>query len=424
MVTIALALLSLLQNGSPSPGRILLNITDDPSRSAVITWRTTAVDSETVGQIALASPDPRFEKDAQTVQGTKTLVEGPPSQTVAYHTVRFDQLLPETEYAYRVGDGKVWSEWIHFSTASTTDKPFSFIYFGDAQNDVKSMWSRAIRRAFRHLPFASFMLHAGDLINRANRDEEWGEWFEAGGWVHATVPCVATPGNHEYEKSDGTATLSRLWKPQFAMPNNGPRGLEQTTYWFDYQGARFVSLNSNERIAEQATWLDKVLETNPKRWSFVTFHHPVYSTAKGRDNSEIRQLWGPILQKHKVAIVLQGHDHTYGRKNVPTGLSGTDPKSGTVYVVSVSGPKMYRTTPDVIRSMNRTAEYTQLFQIVRVEPAKVRFEAYTITGELYDAFELLKNRDGTNRFVDIKVSTPQRLEKDGQQAPGAGKKAA
>jgi hypothetical protein len=85
---------------------------------------------------------------------------------------------------------------------------------------------------------------------------------------------------------------------------------------------------------------------------------------------------------------------------------------------------MYRTTPDVIRSMNRTAEYTQLFQIVRVEPAKVRFEAYTITGELYDAFELLKNRDGTNRFVDIKVSTPQRLEKDGQQAPGAGKKAA
>jgi hypothetical protein len=142
----------------------------------------------------------------------------------------------------------------------------------------------------------------------------------------------------------------------------------------------------------------------------VTFHHPVYSTAGGRDNPEIRQLWQPILQKFNVAIVLQGHDHAYGRQNVPTGLAGVDDRSGTVYVVSVSGPKMYRLGPETGKTMARRAEYTQLYQVVRVSYEKVRFEAYTVTGQLYDAFELTKNRNGTNRFRDIRVSGKERID--------------
>lgn len=404
---LAIVLCNGLQKGSPIPSRVLLTITADPSSSACVTWRTDDASVNSVGQIAVASADPRFESGAETVKGSRTFVNRVQKASVAYHTVNFRGLRPNTEYSYRVGDGKIWSEWIHFTTASSDPRPFSFIYFGDAQNDIKSMWSRAIRRAFRELPFANFMVHAGDLINHANDDGEWGEWFDAGGWLHATIPCVATPGNHEYGPG-----LSAYWKPQFAFPRNGPKGLEQTAYWFDYQGARIVSLNSNERIEEQAKWVDAVLSKNPQRWTFVTFHHPVYSTAKGRDNPGIRKAWSPIFQKHNVAIALQGHDHTYGRKNVPTGLAGRDPNSGTAYVVSVSGPKMYRTTADIRRSMNRTAEYTQLFQIIRVTNDKVRFEAYTVTGELYDAFELEKNADGTNKFITVDMGSKERLEQD------------
>jgi len=53
-------------------------------------------------------------------------------------------------------------------------------------------------------------------------------------------------------------------------------------------------------------------------------------------------------------LVPSGHDHTYVRtgavdaadlKNVPTGYQQAyDPNIGTVYVVSVSGPKMYPVT--------------------------------------------------------------------------------
>jgi hypothetical protein len=397
------------------PSRVLLNITDDPARKAAVSWRTESA-TEAKGQIAIASPDPRFVKDAITVNAESVPVTVPNGKTVYYAAVRFMDLKPSTQYAYRVGSEKGWSEWIHFTTASDKPAPFNFVYFGDAQNDIKSMWSRAVRRAFRDLPYANFFLHAGDLINTANSDNEWEEWFEAGGWIHGAIPCVASPGNHEYgrDPQDNTKrSLSTFWKPQFALPENGLPGLERTNYTFDYQGARIISLDSNTRIDEQAKWLERTLQNNPNRWTFVTFHHPVYSTAKGRDNKAVREAWQPIFQKYRVTMVLQGHDHTYGRRNVPTGVTGVDAKSGTVYVVSVSGPKMYRLGEEATTTMPRVAEYTQLYQLIRVSDRMVKFEAYTVTGELYDAFEITKGKRGENLFRDRSPKSPNRVEKSG-----------
>jgi acid phosphatase type 7 len=40
--------------------------------------------------------------------------------------------------------------------------------------------------------------------------------------------------------------------------------------------------------------------------------------------------------------------------------------------------------------MHRTAQDTQLYQVVRVENGRLKYEARTARGELYDAFELTK----------------------------------
>lgn len=414
-----------------TPVRILLNITADASKSAKVTWRTASALVKPAGQIAESSADPRFTKEAKTLDAIATNVDLPKGGTATYYEVEFTGLKPDTSYTYRVGSEGNWSEWIDFKTASDKPKPFSFIYFGDAQNDVKSMWSRVIRKSYKEQPNAAFMLHAGDLINRANADNEWGEWFYAGGWIHGSIPTVATPGNHEYEgkkdaqgKSLPEIEISRFWKPQFAMPENGTQGLERSNYFFDYQGARFISMNSNVRIEDQTAWLESTLKTNPHIWAFVTQHHPIFSTAGERDNPRVRNAWEPIIKKYNVAIVLQGHDHTYARYNVPTGLQGRDKNSGTVYTVSVSGPKMYR-LGNAKTFMNRLGEYTQLYQIVKVSEDKVRYEAYTATGELYDAFELKKNRDGSNKFIEVKVKSKQRLEDEAKakQAAKLGLKA-
>ena len=245
-------------------------------------------------------------------------------------------------------------------------------------------------------PEATLALHAGDLINRADNDSEWGEWFTAGADLHAQMMTLAIPGNHEYNSRN----LSRLWRPQFSYPQNGLPELRDTNFAVQKQGVLFIGLNSNQMIQEQAVWLDRVLSQRRARtWTVVTFHHPVYSTAERRDNPQIRAAWQPIFERHGVDLVLQGHDHTYGRRGV-----------NPVYVVSVSGPKMYRLSDAAKTGMKRVGEFTQTFQIIRVSPNTVRYESRLVTGELYDGFELVRNPDGRKVLREV---APQVAERRG-----------
>jgi hypothetical protein len=393
---------------SAVPDRIVLTWETDPATSQAVTWRTDATVSQGTVEVALADASPRFVEGAKPFPAEVTAIETA-SGVAHYHSANLEGLQPATRYAYRVGHGEVWSEWSHFRTAHEGPAPFTFVYFGDAQNNILSMWSRTLRSAWADAPRAAFMLHAGDLVNRANRDLEWGEWFEAGDWIPATVPAIPTPGNHEYEKDEeGNRSLSSLWRPHFRLPVEDLPGLEETVYFIDYQGVRIVSLNSNEGIEGQAEWLESVLGSNPHPWAIVTFHHPVFSAAEGRDNPALREHWKPILDRHRVDLVLTGHDHTYGRgRNLAEGANRVEPLAGTVYVVSVSGPKMYSLGGQPWR--DRAAENTQLYQVISIDGDRLHYEARTAVGDLYDAFELVKVEGGPNRLVDkVPADVPER----------------
>lgn len=434
------------------PDRIVLTLNGDPRTSAAVTWRTSVETTKGIAEIAEAEAGPYFSEKSKQIEATSTALKTD-INTAHFHTVSFSGLAPNKKYAYRVGDGTNWSEWFHFKTAAAENEPFSFIYFGDAQNNVRSMWSRVIREAYSDAPKAAFMLHAGDLINVANADAAWGEWFGAGAWINAMTPNVAIPGNHEQTKlGDGSRKLTEHWKPQFEFPTNGPKGLEESCYTIEYHNMLLVGLNSNEQQALQAEWLDKVLAENTSQWVVCTFHHPIFSTGKDRDNKELRALWKPIFDKYKVDLVLQGHDHTYGRTglevpaalgespeltavtsgaagvsgdaagsssvsgnipqtiaNVPTGVQKIDSQTGTVYVVSVSGPKMYNHQKQDF--MKRVAEDTQLYQVIHIDDDKLRFEARTAIGDLYDAFELHKQKGAINKLVELEPEVPQNLRK-------------
>jgi hypothetical protein len=59
--------------------------------------------------------------------------------------------------------------------------------------------------------------------------------------------------------------------------------------------------------------------------------------------------------------------------------------------------------------MPRLAEDTQLYQVISIDGPKLRFEARTATGKLYDAFELRKQGDLTNELLEIPGEIPARL---------------
>ena len=410
---------------SKTPDRIIANLTIDPARSFAVNWRTDQQIEKGIVEVAVATDGPEFLLgDIHKIVATTELFENrnqrEPLVKAAYHSAVITDLKPSTAYVYRVGNGSkqkgYWSEWFQLTTAGTEKSdPFSFIYFGDAQNKVKSLWSRVIRSSYRQFPQVDFMLHAGDLINDSDANLEWGEWFHAGSFIHATVPSMMTPGNHEYRDGE----LSPLWRPQLTLPQNGPGGdVNETCYAVDYQNMKLISLDAisleekdDAHRSAQIQWLDSVLRANKKKWTTITLHYPVFSTAEGRDNPNLREALQPLLKKYKVDLVLQGHDHTYARgyiENGGKGLTKTD-DVGTVYAVSVSGPKMYASKDR--EWMVRRGEFTQLFQIITVSNDTIKYGAYTPTGNLYDAFDLIK-KNGKKQLINRVPDTPVRFRKD------------
>lgn len=104
-------------------------------------------------------------------------------------------------------------------------------------------------------------------------------------------------------------------------------------------------------------------------------------------------------------------DHTYARSdirvwdNLQSGTNMRDPKSGTVYVVSVSGPKMYEVEKRPM--MRRVAEDTQLYQIITVNGDSLKYEARTAKGSLYDAFTLNKREGHPNELIEQVPGIPE-----------------
>ncbi len=380
---------------SYTPERIILNLTENPATSLAVTWRTRPDVPNPQAQISPAIESPDLNEEARTVYAITEDVKINNKKTVHHHSIVLKSLKPNTLYAYRVGDGKHWSEWNQFKTASETPEPFKFINLGDPQNDVKSMCSRIFRTAYTKAPDASFWHFTGDIVNHGDNDKEWAEFYYALGWIPRITPMILLPGNHGYikDKVNGQEIreITNLWRPQFTLPENGPNYLEETAYFIDYQGVRFVMLNGNEKLKEQAEWLDTILAEKPQRWTIVAIHQPFYSTAKDRDNPHLRKLFIPIFDKYSVDLVLQGHDHTYGRTyKLRNGTKVDDNAKGTVYVVSVSGPKMYSINPLYEDIMVKIGTDRQLFQVINVNNNRLIYESFTAIGELYDSFELNK----------------------------------
>ena len=400
--------LSFAQVNLPSvnPDRIVLNLTVDPTTSVAVTWRTDTTVQSSVCEIQPASSSRLNKEETKSFNALTTKVkhayDKEPTVTVNQHSVVLKGLKPGQKYVYRVGVENHWSEWFQFQTSEDSKKDFSFIYFGDPQLDLKSQWSRVVRAAYQYDPNSRFMLYAGDIINRAGRDIEWYEWFDAGSYIFATVPQIMTPGNHDY--NDLVPGLH--WNTQFTQPTNGPADLDGTCFFIDYPNLRLISIDSASgseledengyELTVQKAWLDSVLRTNTKEWVMVTTHLPFYSTKDTRDNPQLRKHFQPILEKYKVDLVLTGHDHSYGRGRVSDNLNI---KPSVVYVVSVSGPKLY---PSGNKTwMEFKGGNLELFQKISILQNGLTYQSVTPNGELFDEFRLQRKKDGTKKFIEM-----------------------
>ena len=145
------------------PDHLTLSWTANPATTQTITWRTDT--TATAGRVqyqAGATLTAAKEVTATARAFTTDL------QATRLFTATLTHLAPHAKYAYRVGDGKNWSETHTFTTADPACTHFTFLVFGDSQSDPGSgyaVWGKTAHNAYHAYPAAKFMMNLGDLVD-------------------------------------------------------------------------------------------------------------------------------------------------------------------------------------------------------------------------------------------------------------------
>jgi acid phosphatase type 7 len=228
---------------------------------------------------------------------------------------------------------------------------------------------------------------AGDLVNRGAERDDWDRLFHNARGVYDRRQLVPAIGNHECQGGHPS-----LYLKQFELLRNGPPELEpERAYALEYSNALFLILDSNLKPQTQAAWIETQLSKSKAAWKFVVYHHPAYSSAANRDNKELREIWTPIFDKYHVDLALQGHDHAYLRTYpMKAQQRAASPSEGTIYIVSVSGTKMYKQEEQDQTEFGMTNVATYQVLDIQVSGDRLVYRAYDIDGNLRDELVLTK----------------------------------
>jgi 3',5'-cyclic AMP phosphodiesterase CpdA len=118
--------------------------------------------------------------------------------------------------------------------------------------------------------------------------------------LRRTRPLWATLGNHDVVDGHGAAQLRHLGLPELPYAKSVP-------------GLQLLFLDANRVDQEQAAWLDARLGEPGPALRAVVFHHPAWSCSRHDAHRQVDQLWVPVIERHRVPLVLNGHDHNYQR---------------------------------------------------------------------------------------------------------------
>jgi acid phosphatase type 7 len=232
-------------------------------------------------------------------------------------------LEPDTTYCYELmSSGDVLRRG-GFRTAplSHTGRPVRFVALGDSGEG--SADQRAVYKQLLKVPF-DLVLHMGDIAyDSGTRAQLENYFFQMYPDMLELFPIFPASGNHEYE-TEGAAPF----REAFSLPENGgPGGLERW-YSYDWGNVHFVVLDTELIGPEQADWLDADLMANRLPWTIVYMHRPPFSSGDHGNDVNVQLRFVPLFVKHKVPLVLSGHDHHYER---------THTLDGVTYVVTGGG---------------------------------------------------------------------------------------
>ena len=265
--------------------------------------------------------------------------------------------------------------------------PFRFLAFGDSGMGNEEQYQLA-REMTAFEP--RLIVHTGDLIYPDGVSSDYpAKFYQPYADLIATAPFYPCVGNHDFHTNEGGPLFE-----EFLLPRNGPQGhTPERHYWFDYGCVRFVAIDTDlfkKAIDEEIVpWLDKVLNAPEPRWKIVFFHHPVYSNAH---YGPTRKLWDhlvPCMERHRVNLVLNGHDHLYERTHPIRERKVVAPGQGIVYITTgAGGAKLYPPRSQPMEEMAVASGTDHSFTVIDVSASSLKLKQIEAGGKLLDEYEI------------------------------------
>jgi 3',5'-cyclic AMP phosphodiesterase CpdA len=296
------------------------------------------------------------------------------------HELRLTDLKPGTTYHYRVRSGSLVSP-IHTlkSAPPPGTRRWRMALYGDSRS-----YPATHRKVAEQIAKAQvdLIVHTGDIVVNGKNYASWRkEFFEPLGDLARSVPWVSTIGNHERDSANYFSYM--------ALPGN------ERYFGFDFANAHIVCLDSNTwiergRDSEQYKWLTTHLAApRTATWTFVVFHHPLFSAHPTRVINKLRWDWAPVFldPAHWVDGVLTGHDHFYAR-NYRMGRLTDKPQPGVLFLTSAGGgAPLYPVKRFDYVALEKSAHHFTLFEY---DDDRITLTPIDIKGEAFDRFVLTK----------------------------------
>ncbi len=338
------------------------------SDGMMIVWRTDALTDSTV----------EYGLDINYSEGTVS-----DSALVREHGITLTGLEPGSKYFYRIrSDGIVLHEGQVLRTPSSAEQPYRFAVIGDfGYKDTDGESPRIADQVNAAKP--DWLMTVGDNIYPDGQPGDYDAlWFRPYKTSMARAPTYPAFGNHDIRAARGQWLVD-----YFHLPKNGPPGLEERNYSFDYGNAHVVVVDSNpfhekETAAMDAivSWLSSDLALTTKPWRFAALHHPPH-TSRGFHDDEIavKERLAPIFERFGVQLVFQGHNHWFERSN---------PINGVYYITAGAGGRSLHGIADRKPYSARLVNDVYSFALVHIDGEQLTLNAIDQHGAEIDQFHL------------------------------------
>lgn len=284
-------------------------------------------------------------------------------------TVNLENLDSNSKYFYKILSKDTISVEYSFKTADPSALEYSFLSFVDFQYSMNNTSLSLVQTFVNKNPNANLITCSGDIADEGYKEEAHRHLFDTN--VFSKHILAFGAGDHEYWGT-GSSPYKMLQRPYaynklFNNPKNGCVDYLNSSYYFKLNTSLFVFLDcgdsnassSNVMFAKQAQWLDDVLTKENYDFIIVCMHKSLYGDPK--IDSAVRKfapIFLNIFDKHKVDLVISGHDHEYSRtKPLSDGLVSED---GTVYLDLGNSGNKTRPTGEDIKSSPLYDKYIDL----------------------------------------------------------------